>query len=132
MSTTAARTGLNMQKNKDNTARVLTQDYQTPTYAASITLALKASTTKVKIALVGALTLNANVQTVVTAGNVPPPFVGDTLVLAFTVDASNRIVTFGTGFDSAGTLTLTASKKGSAMFMFDGGSWVEIARTITA
>lgn len=110
--------------NQDNTFQQVTQDYQNPAYAASIALVTGQSYTLVNVKqLTGALTLTANVSA---------PYIGDELELLFATDATNRVVTFGTGFASAGTLTVVASKFGSAKFIFNGTVWVERSRALTA
>lgn len=110
---------------KDNTSRILNNEFQNPTYAASIALVLNKANTVVKIALTGALTLTAGVGTSTT-----PPNIGDTLTVLLAADGSARIVTFSTGIVPDGTLTVAASKKATAAFMFDGVAWLETARTI--
>ena len=126
MSTTARFTGAS---NKDNTGRLVYRDYQTPTYAASIAVAVKdkAAVTLVAITLTGALTLTINVGTSSTA-----PFVGDEILFLIKSDASIRIVTFSTGFQSQGTLVTVASKTVAATFVFDGTGWQETTRAIQA
>lgn len=109
-------------KNQDNTFRTATRDYQTPAYAATIALAPLLEYTLVKPAqLTGALTLTATADT--------NQWVGDVLEFLFATDATQRIVTFGTGFLSVGTLTIPASKTAYARFMFNGTAWVECTRT---
>lgn len=114
--------------NQDNTFRTKKQDAQSKAYAATIALVCDADLTKVLVAqLTGALTLSIGVGSSSTA-----PYVGDEVELIFSADGTNRVVTFGTGFASAGTLTVTASKKATACFMFDGAAWVEKSRAVTA
>lgn len=55
---------------------------------------------------------------------------GDQLVFLFLADATPRVVTFGTDMISAGTLTVAASKRGSATFVFDGVKFVETGRLV--
>lgn len=126
MSTTARFTGL---KNKDNTDRLIFNDYQNHTYAASIATVIKphAANTLVQITLTGALTLTINVGTSTT-----PPMVGDTVQYLIKSDASIRVVTFSTGFQPAGTLSTVASKTVYASFVFDGTGWQETGRAIQA
>jgi len=110
--------------NQDNTLRNATQDYLNPAYAASIALKPVQGYTLVNFQLLtGALGLTADVT---------QPYIGDELELLFAPDATNRVVTFGTGFASAGTLTVVASKFGSAKFIFNGTVWVERSRALTA
>lgn len=126
MSTTARFTGAAA---KDNTDRRAFNDYQNPTYAASIAVAVKpnASNTLVQITLTGALTLTIGVGSATTA-----PYVGDTVKFLIKSDASIRVVTFSTGFQPAGTLSTVASKTVYASFMFDGTGWQETSRAIQA
>lgn len=48
----------------------------------------------------------------------------------FFPDSSNRVVTFGTGFVSSGTLTTVASKDSTVMTIFDGTNLKVVAREI--
>lgn len=108
--------------NKDNTGRVVTYKELTPAYSATVTVTPNASYTYVKpAALTGELTVNA------TETNAKKY---DEITFIFTCDTSIRIVTFGTNFVSSGTLTLVASKQGTARFVYDGSNYVEISRTI--
>ena len=111
--------------NQDNTLRTVTQDYQNPAYAANIALKLSEGYTLVNVQqLTGALTMTADAT---------HPYIGDELELLFSSDAGGpRVVTFGTGFASAGTLSVAASKYGSAKFVFNGSVWVERSRAATA
>lgn len=110
--------------NQDNTLRTATQDYLNPAYAASIALKPSQGYTLVNVQqLTGALTVTAAVVA---------PFIGDELELLFAADGTNRVVTFGTGFASAGTLTVVATKFGTAKFVFNGTSWIERSRALTA
>jgi hypothetical protein len=107
---------------KDNTGRVLTQDFKTPGYAATISIAASKQRTTVKPAtLTGAVTFNA-----VTTDC----FADDELVFLLTADTTARVATFGTNFVSAGTLTAAISKRATATFKFDGAVWVEISRFV--
>lgn len=98
-------------------------DIQTPAYAATISLTTTLRETKLIPALLtGALTINAVVTSAIA---------GDTLRVDFSADTTNRVVTFGTNFASAGTLTVTASKFAGISFMYNGTVWVEQGRAIT-
>lgn len=130
MSTTLSRFGTNKPKNKDNTSIILDNDYQAPAYAATLAIAPKAHNTLVKVGtLTGALTINTAVS---APAYVAPMAIGDKLTFIFATDGTNRVVTFGTGMGSAGTLTVVASLKGVACFIFDGAAWVEVSRALTA
>lgn len=124
--TTARFTGA---AGKDNTDRRAFNDYQNPTYAASIAITTKphAANTLVQITLAGALTLTIGVGSSTT-----PPMVGDTVRFLIKSDASIRVITFSTGFQPAGTLSTVASKTVSASFEFDGTGWQETGRAIQA
>lgn len=116
-------------KNKDNTDRLVKNDYQAPAYAASIAIVTSpyATRTLVAITLAGALSLTIGVGTATT-----PPMVGDIVEFLIQSDASIRVVTFSTGFLPAGTLSTVASKSVSASFMFNGTGWLETGRAIQA
>lgn len=118
-------------KNTENTLRAAQQDAQDAiAYAASVALATKpnAANTIFRIAqATGALSLTIGVGTSTTA-----PFVGDTIEILLSSDATGRVVTFSTGFAGAGTLTMIASKKAYIAFIFDGAAWVEQGRSIGA
>jgi len=108
----------------DNTGRVITYSYYNPAYASTIAVAPNASSTSYIVQqLTGALTLTAS-----TGAALPL----DKITFVFSSDSTNRVVTFGTGFSSSGTLTVTASKKATASFVYDGTSFVELSRTVTA
>lgn len=126
MATTARFTGA---ANVDNTDSRAYNDFETVTYSATPTLAViaKAASSIKVIALTGAATLAINVGTATTA-----PFVGDKLQLQLTADATSRIVTFGTGFLSTGTLSVTTAKYAVANFVFNGTGWLETGRAVSA
>lgn len=112
--------------NQDNTFRTMTQDYKNPAYASTLALVPNASYTLVLVQqLTGALSITAGVLNA-------NAFIGDEMDILFAADASNRVVTFSTGFASAGTLTVVASKFGSIKFIFNGTAWVEVSRALTA
>ena len=109
---------------QDNTLRTVTQDAIQPAYIA--TLAIIPSQQHNLIApaqLTGAMTINATVTNL---------FIGDIVRTMFSADATNRVVTFGTGFASSGTLTVLASKFGFVDFMFNGTVLQEMGRALTA
>lgn len=125
--TTARFTGA---ANKDNTERIVKNDYQAPAYAASIALAIKPSCAKtlVVLALTGALTLTIGVGTSTT-----PPYVGDEVTVLAASDGTSRIITFSTGFlPTAGTFSVTTAKHASITFIFNGTGWLEKSRSISA
>jgi hypothetical protein len=110
-------------KNEDNTGRVITHDIKEPAYSATLSLNTNASKTYVTVgALTGALTLNTvdtNCQKY------------DELFITFTASGANRIVTFGTNFLTAGTLTVVSAKFGTVHFVYNGADWVEFGRALT-
>lgn len=54
---------------------------------------------------------------------------GDFWIFIFTSDATGgRVITFGTGFKSTGTLTTVASKISTIWFATDGTNWCEMGR----
>jgi hypoxanthine-guanine phosphoribosyltransferase len=110
--------------NQDNTFRTVTQDYKTPAFAASIKITTtEQDTLVVPAVLTGAVTFTADVTL---------PYVGDKMRFLLKSDATGRVATFGTGFSSAGTLTLASSKEGYIDFIFNGAAWVEMGRALTA
>lgn len=109
---------------QDKTFRTKTQSDLEVDYAATIDLLPTEDLTQVKVGqLTGGVTI--------TAGTTDP-YIGDKLELIFSADATNRTVTLGTGFAAtAATIVVTASKKATASFVFDGAQWVEQSRAIT-
>jgi hypothetical protein len=125
--TTARFTGA---KNADNTGQALSKGFQSVAYGATVALTTKPfdAFTLVQIAqLTGAMTMTAGVGSSTT-----PPFVGDEMQILFSADATNRIVTFSTGFLTSGTITVTASKTATVKFIFNGSAWQEMSRVVTA
>lgn len=109
--------------NNDKTGRQITYDYLTPAYAATLSVAPKTYKATVKVALTGAMTVNA-----VTTD----AFADDDVIFLLAADASQRVVTFGTNFISAGTVTVAASKNATITFKFNGTAYVEISRFVQA
>lgn len=111
---------------QDKTGRIATFSQSSVAYATPIAVVPTEMYNLVKVAqLTGALTMTANVSLASTC-------IGDTVDFIFSADGTNRVVTFSTGFSTSGTLTVTASKKATASFTFDGATWVETNRTVTA
>lgn len=111
-------------KNEDNTGRVLTNAKLAPAYAASVTIVPNASRTFVIPAdLTGALSLVATTSLSQDC---------DELVCVFKASGANRVVTFSTGFASAGTLTVLSGKSGSVSFVYNGTAFVEKCRALEA
>jgi hypothetical protein len=109
---------------QDNTFRTVTQDAQQPAYAATIAIIPTQQVTLVNPAqLTGALTMTATVTNL---------YIGDIVRCMFSADATNRVVTFSTGFAASGTLTVVASKFGFVEFMFNGTVLQEMGRALTA
>lgn len=97
----------------DNTGRVITRGWQDAIpYAAAITLAPnRLNIEYFKIAqLTGALTLN-----ITTTGLAD----FDEVHIFFRTDATQRIVTLGTGFSSSGTITIPISNGASVRGIYD-------------
>jgi hypothetical protein len=113
--------------NNDNTSRILTNEVQNRNYAASIAVTAREASTLITVGqLTGALSLTIGTGTATTA-----PYTGDIVRFLFGADGTGRVVTFSTGFQSAGTLTVAANKFGSASFTFNGSTWIETGRTAT-
>jgi hypothetical protein len=116
--------------NADNNGTAFSQGYQAPAYASTLAVTVNGqdSYTLVRVGqLTGALTITAGVGSATLA-----PLVGDTMQILFSADATNRVVTFSTGFATAGTLTVVASKFGAVRFVFNGTVWQEAGRALTA
>jgi hypothetical protein len=75
--------------------------------------------------LTGAMTINA----ATTLANLTQ---WDEVLFVFEGDASERIVTFGTGFKSSGTVTIPANKGARCRGLYDGTSICIYAREIYA
>lgn len=92
---------------------------ETVAYAATVALTVTNADTHVFASITGALTINAS-----SGGKA-----GQTLRLILPNDGtSGRVVTFGTNFKSAGTLTGTTSKTAVMSFTSDGQNWYESGR----
>jgi len=118
-------------KNADSTGRAYEVDVQDAiAYAASVALKTKlfAAKTIFRIAqATGALSITIGVGDSTT-----PPMSGDEAEIWLSSDGTGRVVTFSTGFAPTGTLTMVASKKAVANFVFDGAAWIEKSRAIGA
>lgn len=117
----AASTTPRYAENSDNTGRLLTLDYPTTAYAATLAIAPKKSETTYKVTLTGAMTVNATTTDC---------YADDAITFLFDASGGARIVTFGTNIKSAGTLTVASGKTGSARFKFNGASFIEISRFV--
>jgi len=118
MSTTVARSN---QLTGRSRGSVIVQDYQTPTYAASIaiTTLANAEETIVKVALTGNLTLTVGTTN---------PLIGDKLILILSSDSTARTITYSTGFATTSTSdTLAVSSTGTAMFRYNGDTWDKVS-----
>ena len=73
--------------------------------------------------LTGALTINFTLTNLTMF---------DEVILMFSSDGTGRVITFGTGSNSAGTLTMIASKDAVVVFVFDGTALREVSRSIGA
>lgn len=110
--------------NQDVTSRVLTNDYQAPVYAATISPMVTAARTVIgPIAVTGVLTINPSIVN---------SYIGDELALMFTNGTGGAlVVTLGANVASIGTLSVAAGKKGTIYAVFDGATWVESGRAAT-
>jgi hypothetical protein len=109
---------------QDNTFRTVTQDAIQPAYIATLAITPVQQLNLIAPAvLTGAMTINATVTQL---------YIGDIVRCMFVADTTNRVVTFGTGMASAGTLTVLASKYGFVDFMFNGTVLQEMGRALTA
>ena len=73
--------------------------------------------------LTGAMTINATLTNLLQ---------WDEVIFIFEADSSQRIVTFGTGFLSSGTVTITAAKGATVRAIYDGTALRVYAREIYA
>ena len=109
-------------KNQDNTGRVITYGYVTPTYAASVTLVPKYYDTTVKLGqLTGNLTLTATVTNC---------YVGDKMEIILAADATDRTVTFSTGFTNGGTVLVSANTSICYNLTFNGVGWLHGSKSV--
>ena len=109
---------------QDNTLRTVTQDASILPYAATIAIVPVQQQNLYQVAqLTGTATINATVTNL---------YIGDTVRFLFSADATARVVTFGTNFVSAGTLSVTASKASHIDFIFNGTALQEMGRATTA
>ena len=92
--------------NQDNTLRAMTQDAKAVAFASTIAIVPIQSDNLFQVAqLTGAATINAVISDL---------YIGDKVRVLLSADSTTRVVTFGTGFVSAGTVTVPASKAFSA------------------
>ncbi len=112
----------------DNTDRVRDNAYSTPAYATPLQLnPSKSYTIFAPADLTGALTVNVGVGSASTA-----PYVGDAIQMIFK-STPGSTVTLGTGLlPVSGTIIIPATKTANIAFIFNGASWVETGRAITA
>lgn len=112
----------------DNTDRIRNNQFLQPVFAASIALSVFAAFTLIQPAvLTGVVTFTVNVG---DANN--GPYVGDRIQFLLTPDGTTRVVTFGTGFLPTATLSVTTAKYATISFVFNGTSWIEEGRAVTA
>lgn len=97
----------------------------TQAYAATSALVLKAAKEQhvCYAQLTGAMTINATLTNLRQF---------DIIFFHFATDGTQRIVTFGTGFVSSGTLTIAASKDATAWGVFDGTNIKILGREVQA
>lgn len=95
-----------------------------PAYSATLALTPAAGDNRYNVAqLTGAMTINLTTTNMVA---------GDILTFTFAADGTNRVVTFGTGMKTSGTMTVVANKFGGITLMYDGTQAVAMGREITA
>lgn len=99
---------------------------ETPAYAATIAITDQAAKYHIfaPAQLTGALTVNATAVT--------KHLLGDEFIFHFSVDGTQRIVTFGTNILSSGTITIPANKTATARGFFNGTSICLSGREISA
>jgi hypothetical protein len=110
--------------NQDVTSRVLTNDYQAPVFAATISPVITAARTVIgPVALTGAVTFNPSLA---------QSYIADEITVLFSNGTAGAlVVTTGANISSLGTLSVAAGKKGSIYMIFDGATWVESGRAAT-
>lgn len=119
---TASAQRFGTAKNQDKTGRVMTYDYSAVTFASVLHHKPNASETFYKIGkLTGALTDSISITNAKVCDKVVLMFECDTLT-------AGRVVTFGTNYVSAGTLTVDKNQKATISFVFDGVAFVETSR----
>lgn len=98
----------------------------TQVYAATSALVLKGGSKEQHVCyaqLTGAMTINATLTALRQF---------DIVFFHFATDGTQRIVTFGTGFISSGTLTIAASKDATAWGIYDGTNIKIVSREVQA
>src|ERR1035437_3099645 len=104
----------------DNTYSLAHKEIKVIAYAATKTLAPTMEETVYNFdQLTGVISISVTIT---------PCYTGDKMICLFHADGSDRVVTFSTGFSSAGTLTVPASTYTSVMFVFNGSAWFELSR----
>lgn len=108
-------------KNQDNTGRVTTNAYTTPTWTGTVSVNANASYSTIKPAVFSG-TVSVTVNAVVTNAHVC-----DKLELLLSSgSATSATITFGTNFKpKTATTVLSSSKKTVVSFVFDGVAWIE-------
>jgi hypothetical protein len=109
---------------QDNTFRTVTQDAVQIAYATPTAIKPVQQVNLIQVEqLTGALTMTAVVTNL---------YIGDLVRILFSADATNRVVTFSTGFAvTAATMTVTASKLAFIDLIFNGTSLQEMGRAVT-
>lgn len=129
--------------NSENSGQGLLYEYQAPVQTAATTIVNLATTkaqTVVQInGLSAAFTINAAVgSNGVAPFNIPngsglpvvAPYAGDGMQMLI-YSLAGTTITFGTGFSvSAATLIVSATKRNSISFIFDGTVFVETGRAV--
>lgn len=105
-------------------ATIPSREIQNPTYAATLEVATVRENTKVDLALTGASTINST--------DISGTYAMDEVEFVLSADTTPRVVTFGTNFVSAGTVTVATSKNATIIFIFSSAAnaWVEKSRFV--
>ena len=112
---------------EDNTDAIVHRENTPVPYAATINLEPQSSDSEFVRYFIGLLTGALSL-----VADILEPHEGDEMMLVFHADGTNRVVTFSTGFISAGTITVLANKTANAYFIYDQTmpAWVETSRFV--
>jgi hypothetical protein len=108
----------------DNTGRTLTYAYSTKAYAATLALRPNAYENIYKVdSLTGTMTVTISTNSISK--------VCDRTTIMFVSDSATagHVVTFSTGTAPSATLTVDKNQRAAIEFIFNGGVWIEVARS---